>query len=503
MTQRRGVRDTGLPTVAVVGRPNVGKSTLVNRLVGRRDAIVEAKPGVTRDRTSHVAEWDRYRLALVDTGGWTPGWARGRNLAQRGSGPHGRRADDAPDPLADAISASAEEATHTADLVLLVVDATVGITEEDAAAADWLRAAGLPVLLVANKADGLGKPNQPHAELAALYALGLGEPVAVSALHGRGSGDLLDVIVERLGAGGAFERTQPPADEVAGVALIGRPNVGKSSLFNRLLGEQRTIVDARPGTTRDSVDTIVELDDGRAYRFVDTAGLRRKLRKGEPTEYYSSVRTVQALHAASVALLVVDASQEVGEQEQKLARQILDAGRALVVVLNKWDLVDEDRRGWIERELDRLLHFVGWAPLVRTSATTGRGIDRLLPSVDAVLAQWTQRVPTARLNEWLSDATAATAPPLHDGRAVRLRYATQVAVGPPTFRIFTTGELSPGYLRYLERRLRETFGFMGSPVNLGVRLRTRWEDRAKGSGRHRDRSEDPARPPNARPQAAD
>ena len=491
MTPRREIRGAGLPTVAVVGRPNVGKSTLVNRLVGRRDAIVEAKPGVTRDRTSHVVEWGRRRLALIDTGGWTPGWARARDAGQRGSGSGGRGSggrgsggrEHPPDPLADAISASAEVATQAADLVLLVVDATVGITEEDAAAADWLRAAGLPVLLVGNKADGLGKPSQPHAELAALYALGLGEPLAVSALHGRGSGDLLDVIVERLGADGAFERAQPPADEVPGVSLIGRPNVGKSSLFNRLLGEQRTIVDARPGTTRDSVDTIVEVEDGRAYRFVDTAGLRRKLRKGEPTEYYSSVRTIQALHASSVALLVVDAAEEVGEQEQKLARQILDAGRALVVVLNKWDLVDEDRRGWIERELDRLLHFVGWAPLVRTSAATGRGIDRLLPAVDAVLAQWTQRVPTARLNEWLSEATAATAPPLHDGRPVRLRYATQVAVGPPTFRIFTTGELSPGYLRYLERRLRETFGFMGSPINLGVRQRTRWEDREKGSRR--------------------
>ncbi len=489
---QRTVRGSGLPTVAIVGRPNVGKSTLVNRLVGRRDAIVEEKPGVTRDRTSHVAEWGRHHLALVDTGGWTPGWARGGDAGRRGRAAGGRGAtgngDDAPDPLADAISASAETATQAADLVLLVVDATVGITEEDAAAADWLRAAGLPVLLVANKADGLGRPSQPHADLAQLYALGLGEPLAVSALHGRGSGDLLDVIVARLGADGAFKRAQPPADESPGVALIGRPNVGKSSLFNRLLGEQRTIVDARPGTTRDSVDTIVELEDGRAYRFVDTAGLRRKLRKGEPTEYYSSVRTVQALHAASVALLVVDASQEVGEQEQKLARQILDAGRALVVVLNKWDLVDEDRRGWIERELDRLLHFVGWAPLVRTSAATGRGIDRLLPTVDAVLTQWAQRVPTARLNEWLSDATAATAPPLHDGRPVRLRYATQVAVGPPTFRIFTTGELSPGYLRYLERRLRETFGFMGSPIDLGFRLRTRWEDRERGPRQRRDRS---------------
>lgn len=452
----RRIRELGLPAVAIVGRPNVGKSTLVNRLVGRRDAIVEEKPGVTRDRTTHVAEWRGRKVAVIDTGGWTPGWARSEASYD------------------DAVSAQAERATSEAALILFVVDVTVGVTEEDAAAADWLRAVGVPVLLVANKVDRTGF----EPELAELYSLGLGEPIPVSAQHGRGSGDLLDDIIDALRASNAFERAaEQTNDDTPGVALIGRPNVGKSSLFNRLLGEERTIVDDRPGTTRDAVDTIVELENGSAYRFVDTAGLRRKFRSGEPTEYYSTVRTMQALDAASVALLVIDSSEEIGEQEQKLARQILDAGRALVLVMNKWDLTDEYRREWIERELDRLLHFVSWAPLVRTSAHSGRGLDKLLPQVDVVLDEWLRRIPTAELNDWLADAVAATPPPLHNGRNVRLRYVTQVASGPPTFRVFTTGELSPGYLRYLERRLREAFGFVGTPIDIAYRMRTKWEQR--------------------------
>ena len=455
------VREGGLPVVAIVGRPNVGKSTLVNRLIGRRDAIVEEKPGVTRDRTTHVAEWRGRQITVVDTGGWTPGWARSEASYD------------------DAVSAQAERATSEADVIVFVVDVTVGVTEEDAAAADWLRNLRAPVLLVANKVDTRGF----ESELAELYRLGLGDPIPVSAQHGRGSGDLLDDVLEALKSSGAFERAAAHSEEdIPGVALIGRPNVGKSSLFNRLLGEERTIVDNRPGTTRDAVDTVVEVEGRGAYRFVDTAGLRRKLRKGEPTEYYSSVRTMQALETASVALFVIDAGEEIGEQEQKLARQILDAGRALVVVLNKWDLTDEDRREWVDRERDRLLHFISWAPLVRTSAKTGRGVDKLLPMVDLVLDEWLKRIPTAALNEWLADAVAATAPPMQAGRNVRIRYVTQVAVGPPTFRVFTTGQISPGYLRYLERRLREAFGFSGTPIDIGYRVRARWEDRDSGTG---------------------
>jgi GTP-binding protein len=452
------------PIVAVVGRPNVGKSTLVNRLTGRRDAIVEERPGVTRDRTAHPAEWRGRSFTIVDTGGWLPEWAEGRG------------------ELDEAVSAQAERATTNADVIILVLDATVGITEEDAAVADWLRARDARVLLVANKADELGNQKHPAAEVAELYGLGLGEPFPVSALHGRGSGDLLDEVLDRLESAGAFDRQPDPDDDIPGVALIGRPNVGKSSMFNKLVGEQRVVVDAKPGTTRDAVDTVVRYAEDRRYRFVDTAGLRRKarLRGAEATEYYSSVRTVQALDAADVALLVVDAGEPIGEQEQKLARQILDAGRAVVLVLNKWDLVDDYRRTMIERERDRLLQFIDWAPLVRTSATSGRGLDKLFPMIDHVLEGWLRRVPTSRLNDWLADAVAATAPPIHAGRAVRLRYITQVATGPPTFRVFSTGQVPASYLRYLERRLRESFGFEGSPIHLTLKVRPRWEERERG-----------------------
>jgi GTPase len=450
------------PVVAVVGRPNVGKSTLVNRLTGRRQAIVEQKPGVTRDRTTHQAHWRGDTFTVVDTGGWLPDWSPGR------------------DRIAERVAEQAEFATEAADLVLFVVDATVGVTEEDAAVARWLRNGQLPVLVVANKIDELGDPQTYAGEVAGLHGLGLGEPVPVSALHGRGSGDLLDEIHDRLRSTGAFDRGVEPADDVPGVALIGRPNVGKSSLFNRLVGEQRAIVDERPGTTRDAVDTVVELPGGRRYRFVDTAGLRRRARMrrtGEATEYFSTVRTVEALESAAVALLVLDAGEPVGEQDQRLARQILDAGRALVVVLNKWDLVDDYRRDRLRRERDRMLGFIDFAPLVRTSALTRRGLERILPAVDRVLEQWHRRIPTAPLNDWLSETVAATAPPMVAGRSVRLRYITQVGVGPPTFRVFTTGELTPAYLRYLERRLREAFGFEGTPLHLGVRIRARWEER--------------------------
>ncbi|CAN5901524.1 ribosome biogenesis GTPase Der [soil metagenome] len=457
-----GGRAAGVPVVAIVGRPNVGKSTLVNRFSGRRDAIVEERPGVTRDRTTHTAEWRARRFTLVDTGGWLPDWAEGRGH------------------LAEEVSAQAERATATADLILFVVDATVGITEEDAAVAAWLRERGLAVLLIANKSDRLSDPNHPQAEVAELYRLGLGEPHAVSALHGRGSGDVLDLVVDRMLEMDAFARAAEAVDDIPGIALIGRPNVGKSSLFNRLVGEDRVVVDAAPGTTRDAVDTVVRTADGRAYRFVDTAGLRRKarLRSAEATEYYSSVRAVQALDAASAALLIVDAGEGVGEQEQKLARQILDAGRALVLVLNKWDLVDAEQQDHLDRELDRLLNFVAYAPIVRTSATTGRAVQRLLPAIDGVLGEWTRRVPTSRLNDWLADAVAATPPPMHAGRAVRIRYGTQVSVGPPRFRFFSTGDLEPTYLRYLERRLRESFGFAGTPLDVGVKVRPRWEERS-------------------------
>ncbi|MGH8900492.1 MAG: ribosome biogenesis GTPase Der [Egibacteraceae bacterium] len=442
------------PVVAVVGRPNVGKSTLVNRIAGGRDAIVQEQPGITRDRTTHTTEWGGRRFVVVDTGGWTPPWSRSSGT------------------LDAAVAAQSELAVVTADLVLLVVDATVGVTEEDAAAADWLCGQGAPTVLVANKVDHGGL----ESDLADLYRLGLGDPLPVSALHGRASGDLLDVVVDRLTKEGSFDRPSEPADDVPGVALVGRPNVGKSSLFNRLIGEQRTVVDSRPGTTRDAVDTVLELPDGRVYRFVDTAGMRRKKAKRDATEYFSTLRAVRALERAAVALFVIDAYEPISEQEQRLARQIIDAGRGLVVVLNKWDLVDTDRREQLDREFDRLLGFLRFAPVVRTSAVSGRGVDRLFPVIHTVLDQWLRRIPTAALNDWLAETVAATAPPLDAGRAVRLRYVTQVAVGPPTFRVFTTGRIPPSYRRYLERRLRDRFGFEGTPLNVGIRIRPRWEE---------------------------
>ena len=459
MRRPETTRATGLPTVVVVGRPNVGKSTLVNRVTGRRDAIVEERPGVTRDRTSHVAEWSGETFEVVDTGGWTPGWLPDRDV------------------IDVAVAAQAEIATEEADVVLFVVDVTVGVTEEDAAVADWLRTAGPPVIVVANKADQPGAAAQVRADLADLYRLGLGDPWPVSALHGRGSGDLLDEVVGVLRRSGATERPLEVVPEIPGVALIGRPNVGKSSIFNRLVGSDRVVVDERPGTTRDAVDSVVSFPDGRTYRFVDTAGLRRKKSKQDSTEYYSTVRTVQALDASALALLVIDAGDGVGEQEQKLARQILDSGRAVVVVYNKWDLVDEERRERLEKERDRLLRFVAFAPVVRTSATTGRGLLKLPDLMDAALEQWSRRIPTAMLNDWLAEAVIAQAPPMQTGRPVRLRYITQVAAGPPTFRVFATGPVEPGYVRYLERRLRETFGFAGTPLDVGIRVRARWDER--------------------------
>ncbi|MEE8603492.1 ribosome biogenesis GTPase Der [Euzebya tangerina] len=456
-------RTTGGARVAIVGRPNVGKSTLVNRIAGRRDAIVQEKPGVTRDRSTHAAEWIGRDFTLIDTGGWTPGWAPDRTT------------------MDELVSLQAEIATTEADLVLFVVDATVGITSEDEAVAKWLRTSGIPVMLIANKADTLSEV-ETASVLGELYALGLGDPTTMSALHGHGSGDLLDEVVTRLRDSGAFDRPPETDDGVPGIALIGRPNVGKSSLFNRLVGQDRVIVDEVPGTTRDPIDTLLDVqrDDGevRTYRFIDTAGLRKKTAKLDSTEFYSTVRTRKTLERASVALLLLDSAQSIGEQEQRLAREIIDSGRAVVLVQNKWDLVDTDRRLAIAKERDRLLQFLDFAPTRRISALTGRSVSKLFGDIDRVLDAWNFRVPTGRLNQWLSDAVAATPPPLgRNHRPVKIRYVTQVDTQPPRFKLFTNQRLEPAYLRYLERRLRERFGFDGTPLRLDTAIRTNWEDR--------------------------
>ena len=436
-----------LPRVAVVGRPNVGKSTLVNRILGRRAAITQETPGVTRDRVTYQADWAGRRFELVDTGGWEP----------KATG------------LRASVVAQAERAMADADLVLFVVDATVGVTEEDAAVAARLRRGRVPVILVANKVDSAAAEPQ----VADLWSLGLGEPLPVSSLHGRGAGDLLDAVVERLGtATAAADEPQVPA-----LAIVGRPNVGKSSLLNRLAGQDLAIVDPTPGTTRDTVDSIVERA-GRSYRLVDTAGMRRSFQQAEGADYFAFVRSLEAVDRADVALLVLEAPLGVAEQDQKVAVRAVEAGCGLVLLANKWDLMDDEARHQFGVDLERKLYFVDWAPMLRVSARTGRGVEKVWGLVDRVLAERSRRIPTAALNQWLERATERTPPPPVRGRPVKVRYATQARVDPPEVVLFTSGQLSPSYRRYLEKDLRRTFGFEGTPVRLVVRVRTR--ERAGG-----------------------
>jgi GTP-binding protein len=432
-----------LARVAVVGRPNVGKSTLVNRILGRRAAITQEQPGVTRDRVTYEAEWSGRRFEVVDTGGWEP---RAKGLQVR-------------------VVAQAERAMAEADLLLFVVDATVGVTEEDAAVAARLRRAELPVLPVANKVDS----EAVEAQVGDLWSLGLGEPIPVSALHGRGAGDLLDAIVERLGTDRADAEAEPPAPALA---IVGRPNVGKSSLLNRLAGAELAIVDPTPGTTRDTVDSTVERD-GRRYRLVDTAGMRRSIQHAEGADYFAFVRSLEAVDRADVALLVLEAPAGVAEQDQKVAVRAAEAGCGLVLLANKWDLMDEEARRRFDLDLERKLYFVDWAPLLRISARTGRGVEKVWGLVDGVLAERNRRVPTAALNQWLGQATERTPPPPVRGRTVKVRYATQARVDPPELVLFATGQLTPSYRRYLEKDLRRTFGFQGTPLRLVVRVRAR------------------------------
>jgi GTP-binding protein len=431
------------PVLAVVGRPNVGKSTLVNRLIGRREAVVQDIPGVTRDRVAYDALWNGRRFTLVDTGGWEPD-ATG---------------------LQAAVAAQADLAMQTSDAVLLVVDASVGATATDEAVARVLRRSDRPVVLAATKVDD----DRLIADTAALWRLGLGEPHPVSGLHGRGSGDLLDAILAALpetprddfGASGTGPRR---------VALVGKPNVGKSSLLNRVSGELRSVVHDVAGTTVDPVDSLVELD-GEVWRFVDTAGLRKRVQTASGMEYYASLRTRAAIEAAEVAVVLIDASEPIAEQDQRVISMVDEAGRALVLVFNKWDLVDEDRRHAMKRELERDLVRVQWAERINVSALTGRAVAKIAPALRTALASWDQRIPTGRLNGWLSDVIAATPPPVRGGKQPKVLFATQAQTRPPTFVLFTTGFLEAGYRRFLERRLREEFGFTGSPVRISVRVR--------------------------------
>jgi GTP-binding protein len=436
-----------LPVVAVVGRPNVGKSTLVNRFVGRRDAIVEEKPGVTRDRKELEAEWNGRRFVVVDTGGW---------LAPT-SGEGG-------EPLARQVSKQAERALADADVVLLVVDATVGVTEEDERVARVLYQTQKPVFVVVNKVDD----ERREADVWQFSSLGLGDPFPVSAMHGRASGDLLDAIVAALPE--EEPKVEEPGDSIFSVAVVGRPNVGKSTLFNRLVGSDRAIVHDLPGTTRDSIDTVVETEDG-PLRFVDTAGMRRQSRIDEPTEYFSMVRALESVDRADAALLVIDASEGVTHQDQRLAERIDAAGTAIVVVLNKWDLLDAEGRAAARAGVADRLAFLSYAPVLTVSALTGRMTQRILPALRQAEEAYHQRIPTAALNRVVRDAQAAHAVPPVGRRRPRVLYATQAATDPPTFTLFVTHELPPTYLRYLERKIREAFDLGPTPLKLRVRRR--------------------------------
>ncbi|HRO29438.1 MULTISPECIES: ribosome biogenesis GTPase Der [Micrococcaceae] len=431
------------PVLAIVGRPNVGKSTLVNRIIGRREAVVEDVPGVTRDRVSYEAEWNGRVFTVVDTGGWE----------HDAKGIHQRVAEQA------------ELAVDVADAVLFVVDATVGATSTDEAVVRLLRRKKKPVILVANKVDDITQ----EADAATLWGLGLGEPHPVSAVHGRGTGDLLDaalaVLPEESAHGGLVPRGGPRR-----VALLGRPNVGKSSLLNKLAGSDRVVVDDTAGTTRDPVDELIELG-GRLWRFVDTAGIRRRQHMAHGADYYASLRTQSALDKAEVAVVLLEASEVLSEQDVRILQTVVDSGRALVLAFNKWDLMDEDRRFYLDREIEQDLAHVAWAPRVNLSAKTGWHKDRLVPALDTALESWDRRIPTGKLNAFLGELVAAHPHPVRGGKQPRILFATQPSTRPPRIVLFTTGFLDPGYRRFIIRRLRETFGFEGTPIELGMRVR--------------------------------
>ncbi|MGW1176188.1 ribosome biogenesis GTPase Der [Kitasatospora sp. NPDC002543] len=439
-----GAEHVRLPVLAVVGRPNVGKSTLVNRIIGRREAVVEDKPGVTRDRVTYEASWNGRRFKVVDTGGW--------EIDVLG--------------IDAMVAAQAELGIEQADAVLFVVDATVGATDTDEALIKIIRRAGKPTVLCANKVDG----PSTEAEAAYLWSLGLGEPFPVSALHGRGSGDLLDAVMDAL-------PEAPPqtfGDAAPGgprrIALIGRPNVGKSSLLNKVAGEERVVVNELAGTTRDPVDEMIELG-GKTWKFVDTAGIRRRVHLTAGADFYASLRTVAALDKAEVAVVLIDASETLAEQDTRIISMAVEAGRAVVVAYNKWDQLDEERRYYLEREIERDLVQVQWAPRVNVSAKTGRHMEKLVPAIETALEGWETRIPTARLNAFLGELVAAHPHPIRGGKQPRILFGTQAGTRPPRFVLFASGFLEAGYRRFIERRLREEFGFVGTPISISVRVR--------------------------------
>lgn len=433
-----------LPVLAIVGRPNVGKSALVNRILGRREAVVQDTPGVTRDRVNYKAEWNERRFTLVDTGGWEPD-AKGIHAA---------------------VAAQAEIAIDLADAVLFVVDAMVGPTATDEHVVKMLRATKKPVILVANKVDDI----RQEPEAASLWSLGLGQPWPVSAVHGRGVADLLDYVLTVLP-----EVSTVAKEQVGGprrVALLGRPNVGKSSLLNRAAGEERVVVNEMAGTTRDPVDEQIELA-GRVWTFVDTAGIRRRMNLAQGADFYASLRTSAALEKAEVAVVLIDVTEPISEQDVRIIELVLESGRALVLAFNKWDLLDDERRRYLEREIEQDLGHVAWAPRVNISAKTGRHLEKLVPALELALQSWDTRIPTGKFNALLAELTSEHPHPVRGGKQPRILFGTQASTRPPTFVLFTTGFLDPQYRRFITRRLREVYGFEGSPIIVNMRVRER------------------------------
>ena len=433
-----------LPVVAIVGRPNVGKSALVNRILGRREAVVEDVPGVTRDRVTYQAEWGGTRFSLVDTGGWEPD-AKGIDAS---------------------VALQAEVAIELCDVVMFVVDSRVGPTATDERVVQLLRRTHKPVFLVANKVDDAVL----EAEAAQLWSLGLGEPRAVSALHGRGVADLLDAVVEALPEESAV--AQPKLLGPRRVALLGRPNVGKSSLLNKAAGEERAVVSDVAGTTRDPVDEQVEIA-GRVWTFVDTAGIRRRVHLQKGADFYASLRTAAALEKAEVAVVLIDVTQEISDQDLRIIDLVLESGRALVLAFNKWDMLDDDRRRYLEREIEQDLAHVDWAPRVNISARTGRHLEKLVPALETALESWDTRIPTGKFNAFVAELVQEHPHPLRSGKQPRILFGTQVQNRPPTFVLFTSGFLDPQYRRFIQRRLRERYGFEGSPIVINMRIRER------------------------------
>ncbi len=431
-----------LPTVVIVGRPNVGKSTWFNRVIGEQAAIVEDRPGVTRDRHERIASWLGVQFRIVDTGGWQP----------------------AGSTLDDKVSRQVEQAVREADLIIFMVDASVGPTDDDESVAHWLRKIGKPVLLAANKADN----ERREVDRWSFLSLGLGDPYPVSALHGRRAGDFLDELIARLPERAPVEIVAPvtPSD-VPRVALVGRPNVGKSTLFNRLVGEERSVVHDMPGTTRDSIDTLVETEDGPLV-FVDTAGMRKKSRIDDSAEYFSFVRALQAIDLADIAMLVIDATVGVTSQDQRLAERVDASGCPVLIVLNKWELLESEQRREVEAELARKLYFVGDAPVLKISALTGKGVHKLRPVLQEAISLYNRRVPTKDVNRVLAEAQQRQPA----GGGARVVFAVQGASEPPTFTLFVNREIPQPYLRYLERSLREAFDLGSTPIKMRVRKRS-------------------------------